>query len=76
MAWTDERRRKQAQAIRRWKPWEKSTGPKSPEGKQAASMNSTTHGATTKAAKAMIREISTLTKNSNKLLEEIKIMLD
>lgn len=32
--WTPERRKRQAQLIRTWKPWERSTGPKTPEGKQ------------------------------------------
>ena len=36
---TEERRRKQAEAIRQWKPWEKSTGPKTPEGKARSSRN-------------------------------------
>ena len=27
-----------AELIRRWKPWEKSTGPKTPEGKRKAAM--------------------------------------
>lgn len=30
---TPEHRAMRAELIRRWKPWEKSTGPKSPEGK-------------------------------------------
>lgn len=38
-AWTPERRAKQAEAIRRWKPWEKSTGPRTPEGKARSSRN-------------------------------------
>lgn len=37
--WTLERRRKQAELVRRWKPWEQSTGPKSPEGKATVSGN-------------------------------------
>ena len=37
--WTPERRKRQSEAIRRWKPWSKSTGPKSPEGKAAVSGN-------------------------------------
>ena len=37
--WTQERRKKQSEAIRRWKPWQQSTGPKSPEGKAAVSGN-------------------------------------
>lgn len=38
-AWTPERRAKQAEAIRRWKPWKKSTGPRTPEGKARSSRN-------------------------------------
>ncbi|MFB0613705.1 hypothetical protein [Aurantiacibacter poecillastricola] len=38
-AWTPERRAKQAQAIRRWKPWKKSTGPRTSEGKARSSRN-------------------------------------
>ncbi|PPD02344.1 MAG: hypothetical protein CTY29_13185 [Methylobacter sp.] len=37
--WTPERRLKQAEAIRRWKPWERSTGPKTSEGKARVSRN-------------------------------------
>ena len=37
--WTPERRAKQAEAIRRWKPWLGSTGPKSDQGKARASRN-------------------------------------
>ena len=37
--WTDERRARQAEAIWRWRPWEKSTGPKTDEGKAKASRN-------------------------------------
>lgn len=37
--WTDERRAKQREAIQRWKPWEKSTGPKTPRVKAQAAHN-------------------------------------
>ena len=37
--WTPERRKRQSEAIKRWKPWNQSTGPKSPEGKAAVSGN-------------------------------------
>lgn len=37
--WSPERRAKQAEAIRRWKPWLQSTGPKSASGKARASRN-------------------------------------
>jgi hypothetical protein len=42
--WTPEQRQKQAEAIRRWKPWEKSTGPKSAKGKANVSRNAYTGG--------------------------------
>lgn len=37
--WTPERRAKQAEAIRKWRPWEKSTGPKTDEGKAKVARN-------------------------------------
>jgi len=37
--WTDERRAGQAEAIRRFRPWEHSTGPRTPEGKAKAPRN-------------------------------------
>jgi hypothetical protein len=42
--WTLERRQRQAVLIQRWKPWEKSTGAKTLEGKAASSRNSLKHG--------------------------------
>jgi hypothetical protein len=35
---TPEHRALKAALIKRWKPWEKSTGPKSPEGKSRSAM--------------------------------------
>ncbi len=43
--WTQERRLRQSQLIRKWKPWEKSTGAKTAEGKAISRMNSYKHGA-------------------------------
>ena len=37
--WTLERRQRQAEQIRRWRPWEQSTGPRTPEGKARVSRN-------------------------------------
>jgi hypothetical protein len=37
--WTPEQKARQADLIRSWKPWEKSTGPTSPAGKATASQN-------------------------------------
>lgn len=37
--WTDEQKARQAALIRRWKPWTRSTGARTPEGKRISSMN-------------------------------------
>jgi hypothetical protein len=37
--WTKEQREKQRQNIKKWKPWKKSTGPKTLQGKFKSSQN-------------------------------------
>ena len=37
--WTKEQREKQRQLIQKWQPWEKSTGPKTSQGKNKSSQN-------------------------------------
>ena len=37
--WTPERRARQTLAIRRWRPWEHSTGPRTTEGKARSAQN-------------------------------------
>lgn len=37
--WSKERRERQAELIRQWQPWAKSTGPKSAEGKERVARN-------------------------------------
>ncbi len=37
--WTSERRARQTELIQKWRPWEKSTGPNTPEGKARVSQN-------------------------------------
>ncbi len=39
MAWTEARRARQAVLIRQQRPWEKSTGPKTPKGKERVAQN-------------------------------------
>ena len=43
--WTLNRRARQSLLIRRWRPWEKSTGPNTPEGKRKVSLNAYKGGA-------------------------------
>ena len=42
--WTLEQRLRQSEAIRRWRPWEASTGAKSAHGKAISSKNATKTG--------------------------------
>lgn len=60
--WTPERRARQAEAIRRWKPWEQSTGPRTAEGKARTKMNGYRGG--------QWRELRELSKAMNELLHE------
>lgn len=53
--WTPERRARQAQAIRRWRPWEQSTGPVSEQGKAIVSRNAWKGG-----ARPMLRKLAKL----------------
>lgn len=55
--WTPERRAKQSQAIKAWRPWEQSTGPKSPEGKARVARNPWRGGHRQKF-RAMVRELN------------------
>jgi hypothetical protein len=46
-SWTPERRAAHRAAIQNWKPWTKSTGPRSAEGKKRSSMNAFRNGGRT-----------------------------
>lgn len=60
--WTPERRARQAALIRTWKPWERSSGPRSHEGKTRASLNGFKGG--------QWREVRELMRRLNALLRE------
>ena len=53
--WTPEQRRQQAERIRAWSPWARSTGPRSAEGKAKASRNAWRGG-----SRALLRELAKL----------------
>ena len=65
-AWTPERRARQAELIRQWKPWAKSTGPRSPEGKQRVARNAWAGG-----QRAQLRELSKLVNAEVRALREL-----
>ena len=65
--WTPEERLKQSEAIKRWKPWEQSTGAKSPQGKAISAKNATKTGDS--------REVREFVKQTNKILNVQKDLL-
>ena len=66
--WTPERRARQAAAIRRWQPWNHSTGPKTEQGKARAGQNAF-KGGHRRALRAEVRII-------HELFERIESMIN
>lgn len=64
--WTPERKEKQSQLIRGWKPWEHSTGARTIEGKAIVSRNAFKGGFRGKLA-----EISKILKDHKAMLKKI-----
>lgn len=65
--WTPERRKAQSQAIQRWKPWQQSTGAKTPEGKAKVAKNAFKGG--------FWADLKALKKQTNALLREQRDIL-
>jgi hypothetical protein len=64
--WTPERRQRQAAAIRQWKPWEQSTGPRTVKGKAVASRNGWKG-----AMRPVLREIAKALRGQREWLDEL-----
>jgi hypothetical protein len=63
---TPEHRKRRAELIRKWKPWEQSTGPKSAEGKAKVSRNGDKGG-----YRPMLRELAQLLREQRNELKAI-----
>ncbi len=63
--WTPERRARQAKLIQQWRPWEKSTGPKTKTGKEKVSQNAYKGGVW-----KMLRELATALRDQQKQLNQ------
>jgi len=59
--WTEEKKKEQSERIRALKPWEKSTGPKTEEGRKTSSRNAFKHGMDTQ----IMREVKKLIRQSS-----------
>lgn len=63
--WTEEERKRQAERIRQWRPWEQSTGPKTEEGKAIASRNADKGG-----QRPFLRQLSRALREQQRALDE------
>ena len=61
--WTLERRARQAELIRNWRPWQHSTGPRTSEGKARASRNAWRGG-----MREMLRELARVLRGGGECL--------
>lgn len=55
--WTEERRQKARERILKNKPWEKSTGPRTAEGKRKSSLNAVKHGGRSRIWEVYIQKV-------------------
>ena len=69
--WTQERRQRQREAIQRWKPWEQSTGPRTPEGKATAARNSLVHVLDTAQQREFMRGVRAFLGKQRQVLKEL-----
>lgn len=66
-SWTIERRLKQREAIQRWKPWTRSTGPKTEKGKFKSSKNALKTGDSS-FIRLFIKELNKIFKKQKEMI--------
>ncbi len=66
--WTSERRARQAELIGSWRPWERSTGPRTPEGKTKVARNAYKGG-----TRLLLRELSRAMAEQRRALARLKV---
>ena len=66
--WTDEQRKAQSEKMKELKPWLKTKGPKTEEGKKASSRNAMKHGMRSKLAK----ELRQVLRKQEEFLKKLK----
>lgn len=69
--WTQEARQRERDRINQTKPWLKSTGAKTPEGKKISSQNAYKGGLTAQL-KALNMQVKSLLKEQNEALRRIR----
>ena len=63
---------RESEAIRRWQPWTRSTGPKAAKGKAASAMNRYSGGRT----RDLMREVRKLLRDQDRLLDVLAEQAD
>ena len=69
---TPEHRQLRSELIRRWRPWEKSTGPKTPEGKARSSRNRW-RGGQRETHRALARELNDALDHQAEAIDDIQM---
>ena len=69
-SWTPERRARQADLIRSWRPWENSTGPRTAEGKAACARNAYKGGHRARL-RELVRLVNDEVRASRELLDRL-----
>ena len=65
--WTEEERQRQRELIQQWKPWLKSTGAKTPEGKAKSSKNAIKTGKSLEV-RELIKFLNSLMRKQRKFI--------
>jgi len=73
--WTPERRAKQAELIRGTKPWLKSTGPRTEQGKARSASNALKHGFRSRAFIELVRNERQLIRDAGAMIALAKTIL-
>src|SRR5215831_3245119 len=73
--WTTERRARQSALIRNWKPWLRTTGPKTEAGKAKSAMNALTHGMRSRAVLEECRQVRSALRRSQLLIDAAKLLI-
>lgn len=68
--WTPERRARQGALIHNWKPWARSTGPKTEEGKAASAGNATKHGMRAREWLEQMRDVNDFLRQCRDIAEQ------
>lgn len=71
--WTEERRQHARERIARVKPWERSTGPTTDEGKAISARNSLKHGLRAKPVINLQKKIHSISKDLPDILSQLKL---